>query len=102
MLLMLEELPRRGAEWSGERISIGCNPDVIDLVVPAEVVGFDGPACQVTIGETVRFVSGDVDQIAKLVNACYVTEPDLRTFADLETPCEPDNSEDTESTSSSP
>ncbi len=102
MLVLLKELPRQGAQWTGETVTIGCNPDVIDLVVPANVMGFDGPACKVTMGETVRFVAGNVDQIMALVNACYEREPDLRTFADIEDPCKAENSEDTESTSSSP
>ncbi len=102
MLVLLEELPRLGAAWDGDLVAIGCNPDVIDLVAPANVMGFDGPACKVTMGETVRFVVGSVDQIMALVNACYETEPNITTFTDTEDPCEPENSEDTASTSSSP
>lgn len=101
MLLLLQDLPRRGAEWGGEIVTIGCNPEVIDTVVPTKLMGFDGDVCQVTIGEKVRFIAGSVDDIAALVNACYATEEDLGPEKPAK-PCEPEDLEDTALTSSSP
>ena len=61
MLVLFHVLPRDGAQWSGEVVDVGINPEIIDRAEVAELAGYDGEAVQLRLqGDEVCFVRGTV------------------------------------------
>ena len=66
MLIPLEMLPRLGADWTGEVILVGRNPEIIDHADPGELPGYDGPVVVLRLqGDEVCYVKGTVMGMVK-------------------------------------
>jgi len=64
MLLAFEVLPREAADWTGESVVQGINPEIIDRAMPEVLPGYDGPAVKLHVqGDEVVFVAGEIEEV---------------------------------------
>ncbi len=66
MLIAFDVLPRIAADWSGEVVSMGFNPEIIDRAEPGELLGCDGPVVVLRLqGDEACFVKGTVEDVIR-------------------------------------
>ncbi len=63
MLIAFEMLPRSGAQWTGEVVVVGRNPEIIDQADPEELPGYGMAVALRLQGSEVMFVKGTVEEV---------------------------------------
>lgn len=67
-LVTLTELPRDGANWTGERVPVGLNPSILDSAEIATLPGYGDSCVMLKMPERIIFCEGEIIDVIEKIN----------------------------------